>query len=189
MKGEERRMMIYQTLKTSGSPVSGRNFARQFGVSRQVIVQDVALLRAEGNDIVSTSSGYLLSEHFKASRVFKVHHTSEEIEKELNAIVDLGGKVKDVFVSHKVYGVIHADLDLGSRADVNAYLRSIKDGKSTPLMDITSGYHYHTVLAENELILDAVQNVLQQYGFLAKLQDYEPVNFWKDDSADESKDK
>ena len=83
MKGAERRMMIFQTLKTAGEPVSGSSFARQFGVSRQVIVQDIALLRAEGNDIVSTNSGYLLSEHYKASRVFKVHHDDSSIEKEL----------------------------------------------------------------------------------------------------------
>ena len=178
MKGDERRMMIYQTLKTSGSPVSGNAFAKQFGVSRQVIVQDIALLRAEGHDIVSTNSGYLLSEHFQASRVFKVRHTDEEIEKELNLFVDLGGKVKDVFVSHKSYGLIHADLNLQSRADVARYLETIRSGKSTPLKNITSGYHYHTVLAQNEVILDAIQSKLQEYGFLAPLQDYEPVDFW-----------
>ena len=103
MKGAERRMMIFQTLKTAGKPISGSSFAKQFGVSRQVIVQDIALLRAEGNDIVSTSSGYLLSEQFQASRVFKVHHDDASIEQELTMMVDLGGKVKDVFVSHKVY--------------------------------------------------------------------------------------
>lgn len=181
MKGNERRMMIYQTLKASGSPVSGNGFAKQFGVSRQVIVQDIALLRAEGNDIISTNTGYLLSEHLRASRVFKVYHTEEDIETELNLFVDLGGKVKDVFVSHKSYGIIHADLNLGSRADVANYLATIQSGKSSPLMNITSGYHYHTVLAENNLILDAIQDKLQKYGFLAPLQDYEPVDFWNKD--------
>lgn len=178
MKGEERRMMIYQTLKSSGNPVSGTTFAKQFGVSRQVIVQDIALLRAQGSDIVSTNHGYLLSEHFKASRVFKVKHTNEETEKELNMIVDLGGAVKDVFVSHKVYGLIHADLNIRSRADVAAYLSNIKSGKSKPLMNLTSGYHYHTVLADNEFVLDVIQQKLDEFGFLAPLQDYEPVDFW-----------
>lgn len=182
MKGAERRMMIFQTLKTAGEPISGNSFARQFGVSRQVIVQDIALLRAEGNDIVSTSSGYLLSEHYKASRVFKVHHDDEHIEKELTMMVDLGGKVKDVFVSHKVYGLLRVDLNLGSRADIERYLESIKSGNSVPLLNLTSGYHYHTVLAENELILDAIQAKLEEYGFLAPLRDYEPVDFWKQSS-------
>ncbi len=178
MKGEERRMMIYQTLKSSGKPVSGKTFATQFCVSRQVIVQDVALLRAQGNEIVSTNTGYLLSEHFQASRVFKEHHTNEDVETELNLIVDLGGIVRDVFVSHKVYGVIHADLNIRSRADVQAYLEDIRSGKSQPLMNLTSGYHYHTVLAENEIILDVIQEKLMGLGFLAPLQDYEPVDFW-----------
>ena len=182
MKGAERRMMIIETLKTAGEPISGGSFAKQFGVSRQVIVQDIALLRAEGNDIVSTNSGYLLPEHYKASRVFKVHHDDSSIEKELTMMVDLGGKVKDVFVSHKVYGLLRVDLNLNSRADVERYLSSIQEGKSVPLLNLTSGYHYHTVLAENELILDAIQNKLEEYGFLATLRDYEPVDFWKQSS-------
>ncbi|MCQ2487538.1 MAG: transcription repressor NadR [Clostridia bacterium] len=179
MKGEERRMIIYQTLKSSGNPVSGTTFSKQFGVSRQVIVQDIALLRAEGNDIVSTNHGYLLSEHYKASRVFKVCHTDEQIESELNAIVDLGGKVKDVFVSHKYYGLLQVELGINSRADIARYLETIKSGKSTPLLNLTSGYHYHTVLAEDEAILDSIQESLSEKGFLAQLQDYEPVDFWK----------
>lgn len=179
MKGAERRMMLLQTLKSSGEPVSGSTFAKQFGVSRQVIVQDIALLRAEGNEIVSTSSGYLMTEVYKCSRVFKVHHDDQSIEKELMMMVDLGGKVKDVFVSHKVYGQLRVDLNLSSRADVEKYLQSISTGKSVPLLNLTSGYHYHTVLAENELILDAIQHQLEAYGFLAPLKDYEPVDFWK----------
>lgn len=178
VKGAERRMMILETLKTAGTAVSGSSFAKQFGVSRQVIVQDVALLRAEGNDILSTSQGYLMSEHFKVSRVFKVCHSDGEIAQELNMMVDLGGKVKDVFVSHKVYGLLKVELDLSSRADVERYLESITSGNSSPLLNLTSGYHYHTVLAENETILDAIQWKLQEYGFLAPLRDYEPVDFW-----------
>ncbi len=177
MKGAERRMMILETLRTAGDPVSGSSFAKQFGVSRQVIVQDIALLRAEGNDIVSTTNGYLLPELYKASRVFKVHHENEDIEKELNMMVDLGGKVKDVFVSHKVYGLLRVDLNVSSRADVQRYLESISSGNSVPLLNLTSGYHYHTVLAENELILDAIQHQLELNGFLAPLRDYEPVEF------------
>jgi transcriptional regulator of NAD metabolism len=180
MKGQERRMMILQTLKSSGSPISGSRFAKQFDVSRQVIVQDIAVLRAEGNDIYSTNHGYMITEYYKASRVFKVRHTNEEIEKELDLIVDLGGKVKDVFVFHRAYGELRVDLDLNSRADIKKYLKKIETGKSRPLMNITSGYHYHTVLAENEETLDEIQDALKECGFLAPLQEYEPVDFWKD---------
>ena len=178
MKGEERRMMIIQTLRSSGHAVPGKTFASQFGVSRQVVVQDIALLRAEGHEIVSTNHGYLLSEHFKESRVFKVYHTMAETETELNLIVDYGAVCKDVFVYHKVYGLIHADLNIRSRSDVAAYLQSIRTGKSQPLMNLTSGYHYHTVLAESSEVLDTIQNKLMDAGFLAPLTDYEPVDFW-----------
>ena len=185
-------MMILQTLKSSGEPISGSNFAKQFGVSRQIIVQDIAVLRAEGNDIFSTNHGYMITEFYRASRVFKVQHTNEEIEQELNLIVDLGGKVKDVFVYHRAYGELRVDLNLTSRADIQRYLEKIRTGKSTPLMNITSGYHYHTVLAPNETILDAIQDQLKKIGFLAPLQEYEPVDFWAnsgdngDSAADES---
>lgn len=185
MKGAERRMMLLQTLKSSGVPISGSNFAKQFGVSRQVIVQDIAVLRAKGNDIVSTNHGYMIRELYKTSRVFKVQHTNEQIEQELNLIVDLGGKVKDVFVYHRAYGELRVDLSLDSREGIQEYLEKIRTGKSAPLMNITSGYHYHTVLAKNEVILDAIQDQLDKIGFLAPLQEYEPVDFWKNERADQ----
>lgn len=59
-----------------------------------------------------------------------------------------------------------------------AYLQSIRTGKSQPLMNLTSGYHYHTVLAESSEVLDTIQNKLMDAGFLAPLTDYEPVDFW-----------
>ena len=111
-------------------------------------------------------------------RVFKVIHTDEETQDELTLIVDLGGKVQDVFVYHKVYGVIKAEMNIKSRMDVKKYMEQLKNGKSSLLKNVTSGYHYHTVGAESEEILDIIQYELQKKGFLAKLQDYEPVNFW-----------
>lgn len=94
-------------------------------------------------------------------------------------IIDMGGKVVDVFVYHKVYGVLRADMNLKSRMDIERYMEEIKSGKSSLLKNVTSGYHYHTVRAESEEILNLIQEKLQQMGFLAKLQDYEPVDFWK----------
>ena len=95
--------------------------------------------------------------------------------------MDQGGFVKDVFVYHKVYGVVKAELHIASRADVASYMEEIKSGKSTLLSNLTSGYHYHTILAKNEAILDQIQEKLRQNGFLAQLLDYEPVNFWKEE--------
>ena len=86
--------------------------------------------------------------------------------------------MKDVFVYHKVYGVLRANMDIKSRRDVRNYLEEIRTGKSSLLKNVTSGYHYHTICAESEEVLDAIQEELKQKGFLAKLQDYEPVDFW-----------
>jgi len=178
MNGEKRREQIIQIIKQSKTPVSGADLAKKAGVSRQVIVQDIALLRANGIDVISTNRGYLLGDKGKMSRVFKVHHTPEDVETELNLFVDFGGYVKDVFVYHKIYGVIKADMNLKSRADVRKYIQELATGKSTLLMNVTSGYHYHTVLADDNETLDMIQEELQAKGFWAKLQDYEPIDFW-----------
>lgn len=179
MKGNDRRERILQILSDSTSPISGANLAKQLDVSRQVIVQDMALLRANGTDIVSTNLGYVLNENTTAERVLKVIHTEGEVEEELNIIIDLGGIVKDVFVYHKAYGVVRADMNIRFRKDVKTFVDNIKSGKSSLLMNVTSGYHYHTILAENEETLDMIFDALSERGFLAALQDYEPVDFWK----------
>lgn len=180
MSGQERREQIVKMIKQSDVPVAGTTLAKDLGVSRQVIVQDMALLRANGVEILSTHRGYVLQEEAKASRVFKVHHTGERVEEELNLFVDLGAKVEDVFVYHKVHGVIRASLQIKSRRDVKNYLQEIEQGSSTQLLNLTSGYHYHTVTAESKEDLDLIQTELEKAGMLAKLQDYEPVDFWKE---------
>ncbi len=178
MNGQERREQILDILKHSSKPVSGMELAKRLDVSRQVVVQDMALLRANGVEILSTNRGYVTAEENQNSRVFKVFHTDEQVEEELNLYVDFGGKVEDVFVYHKVHGVIKVDMNIKSRVDVQRYLRDISTGKSTQLMKLTSNYHYHTITAESEEILDMIQEELRKRGFLAKLQDYEPVDFW-----------
>ncbi len=183
MTGNERKKQILEILKKSEAPISGTALARMLGVSRQAVVQDIAVLRAGKFDIISTNQGYLMSESSSAARVFKVVHTDEEVEEELNLFVDCGGFVKDVFVYHKVYGVLRAEMNLASRLDVQAFVGDIKSGKSSLLKNITSNYHYHTVIAENETVLDIIQERLTQRGFLAKLQDYEPVNFWEEENS------
>lgn len=180
MNGQERRKEILNILKTSEVPVPGTQLARQLDVSRQVIVQDMALLRTAGEDIVSTHRGYVLTGSRQVSRVFKVYHTEEQVEEELNLYVDFGGKVDDVFVYHKVHGVIKVPMNIRSRRDVQKYMDDISTGKSTQLMKLTSNYHYHTITAESESILDLIQAELTARGFLAKLQDWEPVDFWKE---------
>ena len=178
MKGEERRNQLLNILASSNVPVPGSALSRKLNVSRQIIVQDISLLRANGAVLYSTNKGYLLQEEKKHSRVFKVFHSDEQVAEELSAIVDAGGQIRDVFVYHKVYGVIRADMNIKSRRDVRTYMEEISTGKSSLLKNVTSGYHYHTIDAGSEEILNAIQEELAQKGFLAKLQDYEPVDFW-----------
>ena len=93
-------------------------------------------------------------------------HANEDIVDELYAIVDLGGRVMDVFVNHKVYGKLQADLDIGSRREVEELIQGIRSGKSSPLLYVTSGYHYHTVTAKSEEILDLVEKALREKEYL-----------------------
>ena len=177
MNGNERRTEILKLLTESQGPVSGVSLARQLSVSRQIIVQDIALLRAAGNDILSMNQGYMIQSKPKLSRVFKVIHKEQDVEEELNTVVDFGGIVKDVFVYHKAYGVLRAEMNIRSRLDIENFVEKIKSGKSNLLMNVTSGYHYHTVMADSEQLLGIIQDKLREKGFLARLQDYEPVDF------------
>lgn len=185
MNGQKRREEILKILKSRKVPVPGTELAKYLDVSRQVIVQDMALLRANGIEILSTNRGYMVSEEKLCRRVFKVIHTDTQVEEELNLYVDFGGTVEDVFVYHKVYGVIRANMNIKSRMDVKRYMQDISTGKSTQLMKLTSNYHYHTILADSEEILDMIQEELQKRGFLAKLQEYEPVDFWREEQSAE----
>ena len=168
MTGSDRRQEILKNIKESDRPVSGSKLAKDYDVSRQVIVQDIALLRASGYDIISTNRGYVLEGQTCAERVFKVRHTDEQLEMELCTIVDLGGQVKNVMVNHKVYGHIEAELGITSRRKVKEFLEDIESGKSTPLKNITSDYHYHTVTADSEETLDLIEDELRKLGFLVE---------------------
>lgn len=168
MSGEERRKEILNYISGSKSPASGTALAQMCHVSRQVIVQDIALLRAEGYDILSTNRGYFLNAPRQVSRVFYVCHDDSRILEELNLIVDCGGNVQDVFVHHEVYGELRAGLAVDSRKKAQAFLKNIQGGKCSPLNNITYGYHYHTVTAESEEILDSIEEELREKNFLVR---------------------
>ena len=170
MSGEERRDHIINDLKQSDKAISATVLASHYNVSRQVIVQDVAILRATGFDIISTHRGYIINKAYSKKencrRVYKVWHTDEETLEELYSIVDLGGRVKDVFINHKVYGKVRGELNIDSRKKADELIEKIKSGKSSQLKNITSGYHYHTITAENEDILDEIGKMLKEKDFL-----------------------
>ncbi len=166
MKGQERRKQIARYLIESSNTATGSELAEKFNVSRQIIVHDIALLKAEGYDVVSTHCGYVISKTPFAKRVLKLKHTTEQTVEELGTIVALGGVVEDVFVWHKVYGKIQARLNISSNYHVERFIDGVRSGKSTELMNITGGYHYHTVSAENEKVLDEIESALGKKGFI-----------------------
>ena len=167
MKVAERRKEIVTLLMSEKEAISGGALAEHFHISRQIIVQDINVLKSLGYEIISTHNGYVLQKSPLLERVFKVKHTTEQTEDELNCIVDLGGIVVDVFVWHKVYGKISASLNIFSRHHIKQFIEGVRTGKSTELMNITGGYHYHTIRADSEEILDKIAITLNQKGYIA----------------------
>ncbi len=169
MKAQDRRKSIANYLLSTSEAVSGSALSEKFGVSRQIIVGDISILKAEGYEILSTHNGYIIKQSPLYERVIKVKHTTEQTEDELNTVVDLGGTVVDVFVWHKVYGKVQANLNIFSRLHVKQFIEGVRSGKSTELMNITGGYHYHTVRADNEETLNRIEQALEQKKYIAPL--------------------
>lgn len=177
LNGTERRKLILNIINNSTTPISGSTLGKETGVSRQIVVQDIALLRTQGYPILSTSKGYLLSNDNVAShtRTIKVCHNNDQVEDELTTIIDLGGSVIDVIVNHRTYGKVSAPLNIKSRRDITNFINNLDSSKSSLLSNITSGYHFHTVSADSEEILNEIENALKEKGFLADVLDYENV--------------
>ena len=168
MEGDRRREEILKILKNSSRAVSGSGLAKMLGVSRQVIVQDIALLRAVNKNILATSKGYLLYQQHKENhhRCFSVRHSSEAIRDELMTVIDNGGQVLDIVVEHDVYGQICVDLNLENRADVEEFCRKIEKSRAKPLNILADDDHVHTVAASSEVILDNIERALRDKGYL-----------------------
>jgi len=168
MEGSKRREQLMKIIKEHGEPISGSELSRMLGVSRQVIVQDIALLRAADINIIATTRGYLIvqSETSRVKRVYKVKHTNEQIEDELCTIVDNGGKILDVLVTHEIYGDITTALIIRNRQDVYDFVKKVADKKIIPLKELTAGIHRHTVEAESEEMLEQIEIALKKKGYL-----------------------
>jgi len=166
MKAEQRRKEIVNIMMSEQKAISGSKLSEKLGVSRQIIVQDISSLKSSGYEILSTHSGYIMQTTPLYERVFKVFHTREQTESELNTIIDFGGTVADVFVWHKVYGKMTAPLNISSRHHIAQFLEGVRTGKSSELMNVTGGYHYHTVRAETQEILDKIEQALNAMNYI-----------------------
>lgn len=169
MKAEIRRNEILSLIGNSENPVPAGVIAERFEVSRQVIVQDIAILRANGYDITATNRGYVLNSKAQCSRVFKCRHSFEQIVDEGALVIESGGRIEDISVNHRIYGKIAARLDLHNRMHVEELYRSLVSGASKPLMSVTDGYHYHTVSADSEEVLNGIEEKLRKAGFLIEI--------------------
>lgn len=168
MEGDVRRKKILQILGTANEPISGSLLAKEMGVSRQVIVQDIALIRANNKNILSTNKGYVLysGNENMVRRTFSVKHSNEDIGDELMLIIEYGGKVLDVVVEHEIYGQITVDLIINKKQDVEEFVKKIQDEKTTPLKELTGGIHFHTIEASSEALLDVIEEKLREKGYL-----------------------
>lgn len=167
MNGNERRNAILD--KLGKKPVSASFLASLFTVSRQVIVSDIALLRAAGNPIESTPRGYVMNVDNEKKGILKVivcKHLNEGIEDEIYTIVDNGARMLDVIVEHSVYGQIQINLDISSRYDCDEFLKKLKNSTASPLAELTSGVHFHTILCPDEKCYTRILEALKAKGIL-----------------------
>ncbi len=168
MNAKDRRNQILDILKNSIQAVNGSQLSKELGVSRQVIVSDVALIRASGIDIISTPKGYILNKNLDDRYIVKTiacKHSKDCTVDELNLIVDEGATVVNVIVEHSVYGQLTGDLHLSSRRDVREFMKSLNENSVNPLSQLTDGIHLHTIKCENEDILNSVLNNLKEKGY------------------------
>ena len=169
MTSEQRRREIQRTLaQQDGKPISASALAQMFQVSRQIIVGDIALLRASNVDILATPRGYLLQQTRPAQEVYTIacQHTLEQLGQELYIIVDNGGGLLDVVVDHPLYGQLSGPLHIFSRYDADLFLRNLRKYEASPLSILTGGIHLHRVSCPDEQTFQRVLQQLSEHGIL-----------------------
>lgn len=166
---DNRRNKLLRLLKESDEPLTGSCLAQQLQVSRQVIVQDIAVLRAGGYPIIAALNGYYLQAQ-SSSRIQKTfisyHHGIERMEEELQIVVDYGGKMLNIAVSHPIYGDIVCPLKIQSREDIREFLEKLETEKATPLSSLTEGVHFHTIEVDREEAFEKIVKQLKLRGFI-----------------------
>jgi transcriptional regulator of NAD metabolism len=168
--GEERRRRILEWMRAHPGPVSGNELAQRFRVSRQCLVQDVAILRAGGAEILATPRGYQLPQTAARScrAILASRHEPERTEEELQILADHGVKVLDVIVEHPLYGELRGSLMLESRTDVRDFIEQVRAKGASLLSSLTHGVHLHTVEASRPEMIERAKAELHRRGFLLK---------------------
>lgn len=167
MNSNKRREDILIRLIENNSPIKGTDFAKLYNVTRQIIVKDIAILRARGNKIIATPDGYIITnEENRVKSVIAVSHTSDDIREELETVIKYGGIVEDVVVEHPLYGEIKAMLMIKNLNDINNFVEKYKINHAKPLSVLTNGVHIHTISADDEANMDLIKRELKEKGFI-----------------------
>lgn len=168
--GERRRKLILSWLKESKEPITGSDLAKKTNVSRQVIVQDISLLKAKNEPIIATAKGYLYlhkpMDEPEHQWVIVAKHAPEDTRKELEILVDHGVTVRDVTVEHPIYGDLKGSLMISNRKEVEEFIEKVESEKATLLSELTGGVHLHTISANSEEQLKKACAELKKAGFL-----------------------
>ena len=173
MDTAERREKLLSFLRNAKKPLTGTQLAREFSVSRQIIVGDISVIRATGTTIYATPTGYVLPEDVSDDTglvaTIACHHDKLNMRRELEIIVDNGGFVRDVIVEHPLYGEIRADLMLGTRHDVDVFAKRMDECEARPLSMVTSGIHLHTIEVKDDESLSRICSQLRECGILSEV--------------------
>lgn len=169
MEGDNRRTEIIKKLRESGAPVSGRTLASELNVSRQIIVGDIALIRAQGVNIVATNSGYVIEEDesLKSMNV-RIKHRPEDFYDVLCTVVDEGAFVSAIFIEHDVYGRVETKVNIKSRADAKVFAEKSFESSHAPLYALTGNVYYQKIDAPVDVILIRVQRALHEKGYITR---------------------
>ncbi|MGM0214081.1 transcription repressor NadR [Enterococcus sp. AZ109] len=165
--GIKRREAILEALGATEKPISASRFAKEYGVSRQIIVGDVALLRAAGENIIATARGYLLERaSARLTSKIAVQHDKSQAEEELRTIVAAGGEVVDVIVEHPLYGELIGGLHIRTQEDVDNFLKNYRSSKAVFLSELTGGIHLHTIAYETNEDFSEITKALSDKGIM-----------------------
>lgn len=167
MSSKERREDILKLLNEREKPVKGSSLANQYSVTRQVIVKDIAILRASGANIIATPDGYTIIKQDSYIRdIIVTKHDENRIEEEMEIVIKYGGAIEDVIVTHPVYGEIKAMIMVRNLNDLNKFMERCKNEHSVPLSILTEGSHMHTIAAIDKETLKLIKRELKEKGFL-----------------------
>lgn len=167
MDANQRREKIIKVLNNRDEPISGNELSEIFNVTRQVIVQDIAILRAAGEEIIATSRGYLIEKPTKFfTKKIAVYHDKDRTEEELMTFIECGCRVIDVIVEHPIYGELRGMLMLSNSKDVKDFIETTKKEEAVLLSKLTHGVHLHTIEGLNRESIEKAEKILKEKGML-----------------------